>query len=187
MQSNATRHTSTNRYAAQDWKNCFKEQRRANNNWKRLNARTEDGPQHESSSATSGSASRSDAIAGGDAASAGNVVAGGVFGRALQTELFIIEALAEDRAEAGQHILWHCLKEREREGRRQRTRGKTTLLRRGEVPFFFVCLEVLVEGLAGRPLLLPRHTVVHPGKHHVYHSDYYGMHELSHTWPVTRP
>ena len=87
-QSNARRHTSTRSLSGMPRKNGrtdSKEQRRANNVWKRLNAA------HGTRAAkriklqfaarpadpvSSSSASRSDATAGGDAASASNVVAG---------------------------------------------------------------------------------------------------------------
>ena len=49
----AYEHKVTQRYAVQEWKNSFEEQRRANNGWKRLNAahgkRQASGPPNESS------------------------------------------------------------------------------------------------------------------------------------------
>ena len=54
----------TQRYAAHEWKNCFKEQRRANNDW-RLNAthgtRLVNGPSTESSSSSANPVSSSSA------------------------------------------------------------------------------------------------------------------------------
>ena len=84
----AYEHNVTQRYAAQERENCFKKQRRAND-WKRLNAthdtaggavkriklQFDDRP---ADPASSSSGSPSDATAGSDAASFGNVVAGGV-------------------------------------------------------------------------------------------------------------
>ena len=84
----AYEHNVTQRYAAQERENCFKKQRRAND-WKRLNAthdtaggavkriklQFDDRP---ADPASSSSGSPSDATAGSDAASVGNVVAGGV-------------------------------------------------------------------------------------------------------------
>ena len=55
-------------YAAREWKNCFKERRRASNNWKRLNA----------AHGTQASQQMKLHFARGDAATAGNVVPGGV-------------------------------------------------------------------------------------------------------------
>ena len=50
----------TQRYAAQEWKSCFKDQRKANNDWRRLNAahgtRLVNGPPSESSSSFADSA-----------------------------------------------------------------------------------------------------------------------------------
>ena len=48
------------------------------------------------------------------------------FGQAPETELIFIEALAEHRAKIGQHVMWHCLKVREKADGKERDRAKIT-------------------------------------------------------------
>ena len=113
MQSNekAHEHKVTQRYAVQEWKNSFEEQRRANNGWKRLNAahgtRQVSGPPNESSSSqtsrsvSSSSESRSDATARSDAASVSNVVPWGVAQNAGNAARGAAPDAAQDTAMSG--------------------------------------------------------------------------------------
>ena len=121
----AHEHKVTQRYAAQEWKNCLKEQRRANNDWKRLIAAHGTRPAERAAEriklqfadrpvdpASSSSASPSDATAGGDVASAGSIVAGGVAQHAAQDT--VMSEGADGRRTSP------------REGQDDEERGKTT-------------------------------------------------------------
>ena len=128
----AYEHKVTQRYAVQEWKNPFEEQRCANNGWKRLNAAH--GTRQEQAAkriklqfadrpadpVSSSSASRSDATAGGDAQDAGNAVAGGAAPDAAQ------DTTMSGGADGRRSIPRETEDDEER-AKRQRTEKKTEL------------------------------------------------------------